>query len=442
MSLRIRIALLMAVLAATATIAVGAISYRTTASRLLEAVDDSLVDATVVVTARRFDERLFESGPFDGFVVQAVLADGSVVRTNFPHQMKPNREELELIGRPGSTDFRSARLGRSEYRIRSIGFEDGIFQIGRPLAETNSVLESLRLRTLMLMAVVTVVAGLLGALTAGRITRPLRSLTDAASEIELSGRLELGDNEATSRRDEVGRLSTAFHRMIGALARSRADQRRLIEDAGHELRTPVTAIRTGLDTLSRYPDLPADERADIIESMRDEAAELTSLVNEVVQVASGEADDSEPERVRIRDVADIAAERSQRRSGREVRVQSDDSEVLIRRGQLERAISNLLENAVKFDETGGPIEVVIVKGRISVLDRGPGILDADHELVFERFHRSATARTLPGSGLGLSMVATTARQHAGDVFVEHRVGGGAIVGLALPIVSAWEPPLV
>lgn len=442
MSLRIRIALLMAVLAATATIAVGAISYRTTASRLLEAVDDSLVDATVVVTARRFDERLFESGPFDGFVVQAVLADGSVVRTNFPHQMKPNREELKLIGRPGSTDFRSARLGRSEYRIRSIGFEDGIFQIGRPLAETNSVLESLRLRTLMLMAVVTVVAGLLGALTAGRITRPLRSLTDAASEIELSGRLELGDNEATSRRDEVGRLSTAFHRMIGALARSRADQRRLIEDAGHELRTPVTAIRTGLDTLSRYPDLPADERADIIESMRDEAAELTSLVNEVVQVASGEADDSEPERVRIRDVADIAAERSQRRSGREVRVQSDDSEVLIRRGQLERAISNLLENAVKFDETGGPIEVEIVEGRISVLDRGPGILDADHELVFERFHRSATARTLPGSGLGLSMVATTARQHGGDVFVEHRVGGGAIVGLALPIVSVWEPPLV
>jgi len=179
MSLRIRIALLMAVLAATATIAVGAISYQTTASRLLEAVDDSLVDATVVVTARRFDERLFESGPFDGFVVQALLADGSVVRTNFPHQMKPSRKELELIGRPGSTDFRSVRLGRSEYRIRSIGFEDGIVQIGRPLAETNSVLESLRLRTLMLVTGVTVVAGVLGALTAGRITRPLRSLTAA-----------------------------------------------------------------------------------------------------------------------------------------------------------------------------------------------------------------------------------------------------------------------
>ena len=100
-------------------------------------------------------------------------------------------------------------------------------------------------------------------------------------------------------RDEVGRLSTAFHRMIGALARSRADQRRLVEDAGHELRTPVTSIRTGLDTLSRYPDLPADERAEIVESMRAEASELTSLVNEVVQVASGEVDDSEPEQVRM-----------------------------------------------------------------------------------------------------------------------------------------------
>lgn len=442
MSLRLRIALLMAVLAATATVAVGAISYRTTSSRLLRAVDESLVDATAVATARRFDDRLFESGPFDGFVVQAVLKDGSIIRSNFPHQMKPSRKDLDLIGRAGATHFSSTRLGRAEYRIRSIGFEDGIVQIGRPLTETTSVLESLRLRTLLLVSGVTVLAGFLGALFAGRVTRPLRSLTDAASEIESTGRLELSENESMSRRDEVGRLSTAFHRMIGALARSRADQRRLVEDAGHELRTPVTSIRTGLDTLSRYPDLPADERAEIVESMRAEAAELTSLVNEVVQVASGEIDESEPEHVRVRDVVNIAAQRSQRRSGREVRVQSDDSVVLIRRGQLERAVSNLLENAAKFDNSTGPIEVVVSEGRISVLDRGPGIAVEDRPFVFERFHRSASARTLPGSGLGLSMVATTARQHGGDVFIEDRDGGGVIVGLALPVVSAWEPPSV
>lgn len=441
MSLRLRIALLMAVLAATATIAVGAISYRTTSSRLLGAVDDSLVDATAVATARRFDDRLFEAGPFDGFVVQAVLEDGSIIRSNFPHQMKPSRNDLELIGRPGATDFRSVRLGRAEYRIRSIGFEDGIVQIGRPLIETNSVLESLRLRTLLLVSGVTVLAGILGALIAGRVTRPLRLLTDAASEIESTGRLELSDNESVSRRDEVGRLSTAFHRMISALARSRADQRRLVEDAGHELRTPVTSIRTGLDTLSRYPDLPADERAEIVESMRAEAAELTSLVNEVVQVASGETDESEPEQVRVGDVVVISAERAQRRSGREVLVQSDDSVVMIRRGQLERAISNLLENAAKFDDSESPIEVIVSEGRISVLDRGPGIPVDDRQLVFERFHRSATSRTLPGSGLGLSMVATTARQNGGDVFVEERDGGGAVVGFILPVVPGWEPPL-
>ncbi len=442
MSLRLRIALLMAVLAATATIAVGAISYQTTSSRLLRAVDDSLVDATAVATARRFDERLFEAGPFDGVVVQAVLEDGSIIRSNFPRPLPPTKNDLALIGRPGATDFKSVRLGRAEYRIRSIGFEDGIVQVGRPLAETNSVLESLRLRTLMLVSCVTVVAGLLGALIAGRVTRPLRSLTDAASEIESTGRLELVESDSVSRRDEVGRLSTAFHRMIGALARSRADQRRLVEDAGHELRTPVTSIRTGLDTLSRYPDLPADERAEIVESMRAEAAELTSLVNEVVQVASGEVDESEPEQVRIGDVVGIAAERAQRRSGREVTVLSDNSVVLIRRGQLERAISNLLENATKFDDSESPIEVVVAEGRVSVLDRGPGIPTGDRELVFERFHRSATARTLPGSGLGLSMVATTARQHGGEVFVEERDGGGAIVGFTLPVVPNWEPPSV
>ncbi|MEC8017577.1 MAG: HAMP domain-containing sensor histidine kinase, partial [Actinomycetota bacterium] len=250
------------------------------------------------------------------------------------------------------------------------------------------------------------------------------------------------DSDRPERRDEVGRLSTAFHRMIGALARSRADQRRLVEDAGHELRTPVTSIRTGLDTLSRYPDLPADERAEIVDSMRAEATELTSLVNEVVQVASGEVDDSEPEQVRIGDVVATAAERSQRRSGRQVLVQSDDSELIIRRGQLERAVSNLLENAVKFDQSDSPIEVTVVDGRISVLDRGPGIPTADQPLVFERFHRSATARTLPGSGLGLSMVATIARQHGGEVFVADRDGGGAVVGLTLPVVRSWDPPSV
>jgi two-component system sensor histidine kinase MprB len=442
MSLRLRIALLMATLAAVATIAVGAISYQTTSSRLLRAVDDSLVDATAVATAQRFDERLFDSGPFDGVVVQAILKDGSVLRSNFPKPMKPNREDLKLIGRAGVTNFRSTQLGRAEYRIRSIGFEDGIIQIGRPLVEMNAVLESLRLRTLLLVTGVTLAAGALGAVVAGRVTRPLRVLTDAASEIESTGRLELVDGDRLEGRDEVGRLSTAFHRMIGALARSRADQRRLVEDAGHELRTPVTSIRTGLDTLSRYPDLPADERAEIVESMRAEASELTSLVNEVVQVASGEVDDSAPDQVRVGDVVTAAAERSQRRSGRQVLVQSDDSEVIIRRGQLERAVSNLLENAVKFDQTDGPIEVTVVDGRISVLDRGPGIPIADQPLVFERFHRSATARTLPGSGLGLSMVASTARQHGGEVFVADRDGGGAVVGLTLPVVRSWDPPSV
>ena len=196
----------MATLAAVATIAVGAISYQTTSSRLLRAVDDSLVDATAVATARRFDERLFDSGPFDGVVVQAILKDGSVLRSNFPKQMKPNREDLKLIGRAGVTNFRSTQLGQVEYRIRSIGFEDGIIQIGRPLAEMNAVLESLRLRTLLLVTGVTLAAGALGAVVAGRVTRPLRVLTNAASEIESTGRLELADGDRLEGRDEVGRL--------------------------------------------------------------------------------------------------------------------------------------------------------------------------------------------------------------------------------------------
>ena len=440
MSLRLRIALLMAVLTAGATVAVGVVSYRSTSGRLMEAVDDSLVEVTAVVTARRFDERLFESGPFDGFVLQAVLADGSVVRTNFPGGLEPAHGELDLVGRQGVTSFRSVKIDRQRYRIRSIGFDDGIIQIGRPLRETDAVLASLRMRTLLLVVAVTIVAGGVGALTAGRMTRRLRRLTDAATEIETTGRLDVELQSESGRRDEVGLLSNAFARMVATLSRSQADQRRLVQDAGHELRTPVTAIRTSVETLGRYPDMSPESRLDIIETMRAETAELTALVNEVVQVASGELDDVDPELVSLHEVVESAARRVTRRSGREISIESDSSRVVVRRDAVERSVSNLLDNAVKFDASNEPIQVEVVNGRVSVCDRGPGVADDDKPLIFDRFHRAASARTLPGSGLGLSMVAQMARTAGGDVFVTDREGGGSVIGFWIPAEVGWAPP--
>jgi len=449
-SLRLRIAFVLAAIAATATVAVGVVSYRVTADRLLEAVDESLTQAGAVAITRRFDERLFERGPLAELAVRLVLADGRVLQTTFTDSFGVSRGEADLVGRPGRTTERTVRVGGEEFRIHTIGFEDGLVQIGRPLDETNDVLATLRTRTALLVAAVTALAAAGGAVLAGRVTRPLRRLTDTAERVETTGRPDAGGLRVEpvaggESSDEVARLTNAFARMLEALERSRSDQTRLVQDAGHELRTPLTSLRTNLDMLARYPDLDAGDRAVMLAAVRSEAEELTSLVDEIVQLASGETDDVEPEAVELSAVVDEVVRRVERRTGRAITVTADASTVWVRRAALARAAANLLDNAVKFSPVDSSIEVSVDGGTVAVADRGPGVAPEDRERIFERFHRAETSRTLPGSGLGLSIVAETARAHGGSVFVEDRQGGGAVIGLRLPLLEtteSWPAPRV
>jgi two-component system sensor histidine kinase MprB len=133
-------------------------------------------------------------------------------------------------------------------------------------------------------------------------------------------------------------------------------------------------------------------------------------------------------------------DRVAQRTGRVVTLTADDSRVMVRPAALARAVSNLIDNAAKFDSSTASIEVVVDNGRVSVADRGPGVPAADRDRIFERFHRADTARTLPGSGLGLSIVAEVAIAHGGQVFAEDRDGGGAVIGLRLPLTSTWASP--
>jgi two-component system sensor histidine kinase MprB len=234
-------------------------------------------------------------------------------------------------------------------------------------------------------------------------------------------------------------LSDAFGRMIAALSRSRSDQARLVQDAGHELRTPLTSIRTNLDVLDRYAELDEVDRREMVAAMRAEVDELTALVNEIVQAASGEVEDVEPERVALGPVVSAVADRVARRTGRDVRVESDESTVDVRVDPLRRAVSNLLDNAAKFDTTGGPLDVRVSAGEITVSDRGPGIPAEERSRVFDRFHRTDAARSLPGSGLGLAIVAEVARANGGTVSISDRSGGGTEVSLRLrPVANQHE----
>jgi two-component system sensor histidine kinase MprB len=259
----------------------------------------------------------------------------------------------------------------------------------------------------------------------------LRTLTDAAGEVSVTGRLDI-DVKAEGT-DEVGRLGAAFSSMLSALSRSRSDQQRLVQDAGHELRTPLTSLRTNVDVLRRHSDLPADMRARVLDDLDAEVGELSALVEEVVAVGSGRSSDEPRRTMPLADAVEAAAERVTRRTGRRIDVRTDQAMVVGQRMLLERAVTNLLDNAAKFDQTGAPIELTAFEGRVAVRDHGPGIATDDLDHVFDRFFRAVGARSQPGSGLGLSIVAEVAAAHGGSTFAANDPRGGAVVGFTVPV---------
>jgi two-component system sensor histidine kinase MprB len=308
----------------------------------------------------------------------------------------------------------------------------GVVRVGRDLTETDNVLADLRARAVLLSTLVAVLAAVVGWLIAVRVTSRLRRLSIAAENVATTGRLNV-DAPVTGR-DEAGRLGRSFSEMLAALSRSKEQQQRLVEDAGHELRTPLTSLRTNLDVLKRHPSMDDAMRAQILADIDRDTTELSNLVEEVVAVAADRHTSELPEPVRLSEAVERVVNKARRRTSRDIVVVADESIVMVRPALLERAISNLIDNALKFDDSDSPIDVSVSSGTITVSDRGPGIPEADLPIIFERFHRSVASRTLPGSGLGLSIVAEFAAAHGGSVLARNRVGGGAEVGFTLPIV--------
>jgi two-component system sensor histidine kinase MprB len=232
--------------------------------------------------------------------------------------------------------------------------------------------------------------------------------------------------------DEVGRLSASFNTMLGRLDAARLAQDRLVQDAAHELRTPLTSLRTNASVLRRIAELSSDARDRLIADVQSETRELSHLVDELVELALSRRGEEPEESVELAELARRAAERVQRRTGRQITGGTSGSVVRGRRQALERAVGNLLENAAKFDDAGQePIEVHVHMGTVTVYDRGPGIDAKDAARVFDRFYRADTARGLPGSGLGLAIVRDVAEAHGGTVFARTRTGGGAAVGFTV-----------
>ncbi|MDQ1481793.1 MAG: two-component system, OmpR family, sensor histidine kinase MprB [Actinomycetota bacterium] len=335
----------------------------------------------------------------------------------------------------GASRFRDVTVKGVEYRVLTVALTGGgAAQIARSIEGDHDVLATLDARLTLIAVIGTLIAASMAWAIARRTVKPIEDLTRKATYVAETQ--DLANPIPIARRDELGRLASSFNTMLEALNTSREQQKRLVLDASHELRTPLTALRTNIDLLRRARSFDADQRAELLTEADLELRELTDLVAELVELATDTRSEEPVDQIELSELVDRVVTRHRRRSGREINVEMNEPAVVNGRvALLERAVSNLVENALKFSADDTAISVVVDGSRIEVLDRGAGIAPADLPHVFDRFYRATAARTLPGSGLGLAIVEQIAQLHDGTITLGPRVGGGTIARLELPAVA-------
>ena len=369
-------------------------------------------------------------------VQQTIDRDGTVTNT-LPGQpsLPIDAADRAIASRPSASRYRDVQIAGAEYRMITASVNDGgAVQIARRVSETDDVISVLRNRLVLIALGCIALAALVAWWVMRRATRPIERLTETAEHIAATQ--DLTTPIPVKGDDEVGRLAASFNTMLIALDTSREQQQRLVVDASHELRTPLTAVRTNIDFLGHATTLDAEQRAQLIDETRLELDELTNLVSEMVELATDVRSEEPVEPINLGEVASDVAARFRRRTGKEITVDVDvdgAGEIDGRHAMLDRAVSNLVDNALKFSPDGEAVVVTVRGGVLEVADRGPGIADEDRGRVFDRFYRATTARTLPGSGLGLSIVAQIAVLHNGSVVLDAREGGGTVARLTLPV---------
>ncbi|WP_427892863.1 sensor histidine kinase [Kribbella sp. GL6] len=420
MTLRNRIAGAAALIVLVVAAGVSTVLYLSYAASLRGRVDVSLIDAAQQASA--IAQRLKESTSDKGAtpVLDKPVTVGSIDVQLYPGPVDAGRPTRfgPLDSRDAATAagaqpayFADVRYDNQNYRLYTAPMPDtsvgALVRTSRPGNADDGALRN----AVLLLAGLTVAAALItyGAarLAAGRILRPVAELTAAAEHVtrtrDLTARLGARGS------DEVGRLGAAFDTMMAALDESVTAQRQLVADASHELRTPLTSLTTNLDLLDDGAALADPEAPALVRAAREQAGELRQLISDLVDLARYGETVPHREIVRL-DLVTAAALR-----GRAVEADLRPCLVYVDPGAVEHAVSNLIDNALKWSP--GSVEVLVADGRVSVTDHGPGIPDEDLPHIFERFYRSPTARGMPGSGLGLAIVGSVTHANHGTVAV-------------------------
>jgi two-component system sensor histidine kinase MprB len=365
-------------------------------------------------------------------ITQVVLPNGQILgRREYP-QLPIERADKALSFGGDRVNESSTVIEGHTFRTMTVLANDGsLIQVAKDTQILIDARNGMRKWFPLFAALAVMVSAVIGWLFAGRVSKPIEDLALAANDIAQTQDLERRIKVSGS--DEVARLSTSFNTMLTALNKSMNRQRQLVQDASHELRTPLTSLRANSELLERASVSDAD-RAAILADMRTEIDELTALSTELSALAIDQKAAESPIDTDLAVIADEIATRAARRGGAAVSVHvTDDVMVQARPHQLERAISNLVDNAIKFSGGSSEVEIHVGAKRVEVRDHGPGISDEDKPHVFDRFYRATATRSMPGSGLGLSIVSQFAEDHNASAYVLDNVGGGAIVGIQFTV---------
>lgn len=463
MSLRRRVNLTVTVVVALAVALAAVLCYVVVARQLRGQVDDQLhliaspgtPRAGIAVRAdppREFGRRVFprqpgprEGGP--GIYFMAINAAGKATA--------PQGQAIRVPVDPTDRAVAAGRLRRvlrdrvvDGVHLRVVTFHlarGGALQAARPVESIDRVLSRLRLVLLLVCAGGIALATLLARLVARRLVAPIAEVADAAAHVGETD--DLGRRIAVRSSDEVGQLAARFNVMLDRLSASRdaldasaRSQRRLVADASHELRTPITSLRTNIEVLLADGELDTTSRTRLLDDVREQTEELGALVSDLIELARGDEPPVERDDVRLDQLATEAVARARRHApAQTITLAAEPVMVEGAPDRLGRALNNLLDNAARHSGSGGLVEVTVGERGIAVRDHGEGIDPEDLPHLFDRFYRGAGARGRLGSGLGLAIVRQTAEQHGGTVRAENAEGGGARFVLELPARAVADP---
>ena len=384
-----------------------------------------------------FDTFLQRNVPEEGEVYIA-LVDGAAYRTTPGASLRLDAIP-ELVSRWGSLTNGdrgeiSTAAGPVQYLAVPLVFEGttrGVFVIANFIqGELDEIESAIRVEAVVSVVVLSVVI-LIAWFVAGRLLRPVQELTETAeaiSDSDLTRRIPVeGD-------DEISRLARTFNEMLDRLEESFTAQRRFVDDAGHELRTPITIVRGHLDLLGEDPE----ERRETLGLVSDELSRMARIVDDLLVLAKAEQPDfTRLEPVELADLTTELLVKSRSLGPRGWKLDAcAEGNIQIDPQRVTQAILNLARNAVEHTNPGAEIGLGSAWGdgevRVWVRDTGTGIDPAEQESIFERFARGRSGRRSDGAGLGLSIVRTIATAHGGRVELESEPGRGATFTMVLP----------